>query len=171
MPMVWLKGVDVNDVFRFTVIVDVAEDDRLCTPAENNMPPPPPGLWNEAAAAGEAYFFLVGDGAAHAVTIGDAWADKEGTFARTSVDDDIAFMNGASGAGSELDSALREEAPWGAGAPVDDALLGVLRVGEDRAYESVLDKRSLDEDLVGEEAPTNETALVAEARLRAFVGV
>lgn len=169
MPTVWLKGVDVNDAFRFTVIVDVTEDDRLCMPAENIPPPPPPlVLWNEAAV--EEYCFLVGDGAAHAETTGEAaWADKEGTLVRTSVSD-IAFVNGASGAGSEFDSALREDAAWRAEAPVDEALLGVLCMGEDLAYEGVLDKQSLEDDLVGE-APTKEAARLDEARLRAFVGV
>lgn len=148
----------------------MAEDDRLCTPAEN-IPPPPPVIWNEAAAtAGEVYCFLVGDGAAHAEPKGEAaWADKEGTIVRTSVGD-IAFINGASGAGSELDSALIEDAAWRAEAPVDEALLGVLRVGEDLAYESVFDKQSLEDDLVGE-APIREAARLEEAKLRAFVGV
>lgn len=151
-PTVWLSGV-VDEAFRLTVMVDVAEDDRLCMPG--NLPPP----WNRA----DGEYCFEGNGA-HAETMGEPWADS-GTLV-TSLGD-TAFKNEAPGAGSELDNVLVEDVAWKAEAPVDDALLGELRVGEDVAYEIVvLDSRSLEDDLVGE-APARKDTRFEKDRVRA----
>lgn len=119
--MVWIKGLE-DEAFRFTVIVDVVEDERLCIPA--NVPP-----WND----GEEYC-LVGDGA-HADTIGNVCADN-GTLGCTSAGATV-FKKGDPGPGSELDSALTGEAVRRADGHVDEARLGTLRVGDDVVYEKV----------------------------------
>lgn len=93
MPIVWLNGV-VNEAFRLTVVVDVVEEDRLCTPG--NVVPPP---WYRT----DEYCF-VGDGA-QAETIGEAWAES-GMLLVTISACMPAFMNEAPGPGRELDRVL-----------------------------------------------------------------
>lgn len=109
----------MNDAFRFTVIVDVVEDDRLCM--SEDVPP----VWNKA----DEYCFE-GDGA-HMEAVEEAWADN-GAPVKTSVGGTV-LIEETPGAGNELDRVLIDDGVRNADAPADEVLLGEVRVDEDLA--------------------------------------